>query len=92
MVLPDGARYPPGQAAYWASQPVGEIDGLASRLAAGFRDSGVWPLRWCGDEDPDSYMYGSGDLAAIDRVNVAGVLSERCDALGSYAAATDPFN
>jgi hypothetical protein len=36
-------------------------------------------------------MYGSGDLDAIDRVDIAAFLRERWEAVGGNPAATDPF-
>lgn len=76
--LPAGARQPSRMAAYWAShEPVGNIDALAPFLAARFADTGLWPLLWRFDEDPANYMYGHGDLDAIDEQNLHALLQDR---------------
>jgi hypothetical protein len=64
---------------------------VAGKLAAAFAATGVWPLLWRFDEDPDSYMYGGGDLDAIHEIDVARTLAQRWDALTQIPAVTDPF-
>jgi hypothetical protein len=95
ITLPAGARYPRRLSAYWASdETVADIDQVASRLAAAFATTGVWPLLWLADEDPDTYMGGHGDLDAIDALDAldaATLLTERWDKLDPHPAATEPF-
>jgi Domain of unknown function (DUF4253) len=91
--LPPGRRYPrPYSAAYWCSDDAApDVWALAELLADSFRDTGVWPLLWRFEEDPDVYMGGHGDLPAIDAVDVAAALRELWESAGSTPAATYPF-
>jgi Domain of unknown function (DUF4253) len=91
--LPPGRRYPRGlPVAYWVSEePVPNVEQLARSLLAVFPDTGLWPLLWRFDENPDSYMDGHGNLDAIGEVDVREVLREGWAHAGFNTAATEPF-
>jgi hypothetical protein len=91
--LPPGRRYPRGlAAAYWASdEPVPEVEPRVQRLVSAFADTGLWPLLWRFDEDPDDYVGGHGDLDAIDKVDATEVLQTGWANIGATTAATEPF-
>ena len=91
--LPTGRRYPRGlPAAYWASdEPLANARQVASTLASAFPETGVWPLLWRWDEDPDAYLGGHGDLDAIDRVDVARVMQESWSRGPWPPGSTEPF-
>jgi hypothetical protein len=91
--LPAGRRYPRGlPAAYWASdEPVANVVELASELASGFPETGLWPLLWRWYEDPDAYLGGHGDLDAVDRLGVEDVMRRSWSHWSWPAGSTDPF-
>jgi hypothetical protein len=92
--LPAGRRYPRGlPAAYWASdEPLQNSREVASALASAFAETGVWPLLWRWEEDPDAYLGGHGDLEAIGRVDVGDVLRELWSRAPWPAGSTEPFS
>jgi hypothetical protein len=92
--LPPGRRYPRGlPATYWASdEPLPNVEIVASQLAAAFSNSGLWPLLWRPDEDPDAYLGGHGDLDAIERIDVADVLQQSWSHTPWPPGSTDPFS
>jgi Domain of unknown function (DUF4253) len=76
LKLPPGNRCGCFRPAYWATYD--DVDGasaLASRLAAAFPDTGLWPVGWGWDqEDPDSYFEGHPDVDAIGTSEPSDVL------------------
>jgi Domain of unknown function (DUF4253) len=71
VTLPRGSRQPARPAAYWVSdEPVQNIEMLAPWLASVFAQTGLWPLLWRFEEDPENYMYGSGLIDEIDAVDL----------------------
>jgi hypothetical protein len=93
LQLPPGRRYPPGlPAAYWGSvEPVPNVEGIAAELASSFARTGIWPLLWRFDEEPDHYLGGHGDLDAIDRIDVGEVLQRSWSQTPWPPGSTDPF-
>lgn len=93
VTLPPGRRYPrPYSAAYWCSdEPAPNVWALAESLADSFPVTGVWPLLWRFEEDPDVYMGGHGDVGAIDAVDVAAAMRELWQSAKLMPAATYPF-
>jgi hypothetical protein len=91
--LPLGRRYPRGSpAAYWgSSEPVRNVEVVAAELASAFSKTGVWPLLWRFDEEPDAYLGGHGDLDAIDKIDVEDVLRQRWSQTPWPSGSTDPF-
>jgi len=91
--LPPGRRYPRGlPAAYWGSvEPVLDVETVAAELASAFPKTGIWPLLWRFDEEPDAYLGGHGDLEAIDRIDVEDVLRESWSKIPWPPGSTDPF-
>jgi hypothetical protein len=78
VTLPRGSRQPARPAAYWASDdPVENIEMLAPWLASIFDQTGLWPLLWRFDEDPQNYMFGHGDINIVDAIDLAELLEER---------------
>jgi hypothetical protein len=49
---------------------------LARRLAVAFPQTGVWPVLWAFEDDPDSYMTGGSDPARADGLDVHDVLQK----------------
>lgn len=77
IALPAGVRLPERPATYWATEDaIDNAADLARQLASVFPDTGVWPLLWRDEEDPDSYMPGGGDSRAVEGVDAAAVLTE----------------
>ena len=71
--LPRGSRCPH----YWAADgPSPDALALARRLAVVFPQTGLWPVIWDGQEDPDSYALSSGDPRVADRLDGADVLRQ----------------
>jgi hypothetical protein len=69
--LPKGSRCPH----YWAADgPSPDALELARRLAAAFPQTGLWPVIWDWEDDPDSYAVTQGDPRAADRLDGADVL------------------
>jgi Domain of unknown function (DUF4253) len=82
--LPKGSRHPPLAPAYWVSdERVGDATGLAAQLAEVFDRTGVWPLLWLYEEDPEAYMQQPADVALIDEVEVETLLRHRWEYLNS---------
>jgi hypothetical protein len=70
VTLPRGSRCPSLGAAYWATdEPAADATHLAARLVGAFPDTGLWPLLWAWEEDPENYLGGHGDVDAIDRAD-----------------------
>jgi hypothetical protein len=91
--LPPGRRYPLGlPAAYWGSiEPVPHVERIAAKLASSFAQTGIWPLLWRFDEEPDHYLGGHGDLDAIDRIDVGEILQRSWSQTPWPPGSTDPF-
>ena len=93
LPLPSGHRYPRGlAAAYWGSdEPLANARQISSELASAFSETGVWPLLWRWEEDPDAYLGGHGDLDAIGGVDVGEVLRESWSRAPWPPGSTEPF-
>jgi hypothetical protein len=93
LQLPSGRRYPRGlPAAYWASvEPVPNVEFIAVELASSFAETGIWPLLWRFEEDPDAYLGGHGDLDAIDRIDVEDALRQSWSHTPWPPGSTEPF-
>ncbi|HYY33727.1 MAG TPA: DUF4253 domain-containing protein, partial [Gaiellaceae bacterium] len=93
LALPAGRRYPRGlPAAYWGSdEPLANVRRVASALASAFPETGLWPLLWRWEEDPNAYLGGHGDLDAIDHVDVAAVMQEFWSRTPWPPGSTEPF-
>jgi hypothetical protein len=93
LPLPPGRRYPRGlPAAYWGSvEPVPNVEVVAAQLASSFTETGLWPLLWRFDEEPDAYLGGHGDLDAIGGIDVEDVLRQRWSDTPWPTGSTDPF-
>jgi hypothetical protein len=93
LQLPPGRRYARGlPAAYWGSvEPVPNVELIAGELASAFAKTGIWPLLWRFEEDPDAYLGGHGDLDAIYRVDVEEVLQQSWSQAPWLPGSTDPF-
>jgi hypothetical protein len=91
--LPAGRRYPRGlPGAYWASvEPVPNVERIAAELVSSFAMTGLWPLLWRFDEEPDAYLGGHGDLDAIDRIDVEDVLRQSWSQTPWPPGSTEPF-
>jgi hypothetical protein len=91
--LPPGRRYPRGlPAAFWGSiEPVPNVELVAAELASAFSKTGMWPLLWRFDEEPDAYLGGHGDLDAIGEVDVEDVLRQSWSKTPWPPGSTDPF-
>lgn len=69
--LPAGSRCP----RYWATDTgVPDALGLASRLAAAFAKTGLWPVIWDQSESPDRYSMSFGDPRLAARLDAGAVL------------------
>jgi hypothetical protein len=76
--LPPGHRQPNGAAAYWISdEPVNNVEILAPWLASRFPETGVWPLLWRTQEQPEDCVDADSDISAIDTVDLLAVLQQR---------------
>ena len=82
--LPKGRRHPLFAPAYWVSDERirGHVE-LAAEIAQAFSKTGVWPLLWLYDEDPEAYMQQPGDVEPIDAVDVEALLRRRWEYLNS---------
>jgi hypothetical protein len=97
--LPRGSRCLP--AAYWATEePVADVADvadvaavvrLASRLAAAFPQTGLWPILWADWEDADRYLGGYEALEDIDAVDVQELLRAGWALLQAYPESIAPF-
>ena len=71
LQLPRGSRC----MHHWATdEPVADAVGLASRLAAAFPETGLWPVLWDNWEDPDNFLMPMNDLRRADRADAERVL------------------
>lgn len=76
--LPKGTRRPSVAPAYWISdEAVDDAASLAGWLAGEFSGTGLSPLLWLYDEDPDVYMEQPGNPDRIDGISVEDFLQER---------------
>ena len=83
--LPRGSRCPH----YWATDaPVREAIELASRLAAAFSETGLWPILSDVSEDPDHFAVFTSDPTLADRMNARAVLRK---AWSEYLDAPERF-
>lgn len=90
--LPRGRRQPSPAAAYWASDAVvDDAVELASRFAAAFADTGLWPLLWSWPEDPAAYFHGHGDADAIAAANAEELMRAAWESWPPNPEATAPF-
>jgi hypothetical protein len=91
--LPSGERNPDYAQAYWVSdEPIEQAGQVAGKLTEVFSETGVWPLLWNSPEDLADYEPETGDLDAIDGVDVERVLRRCWDRVaGKNAAAIAPF-
>jgi hypothetical protein len=91
--LPPGRRFPRGlPAAFWGSiEPVPNVEFVAAELASAFSKTGIWPVLWRWEEEPDAYLGGHGDLDAIDGVDVEDVLRQSWSQAPWPPGSTDPF-
>ena len=66
-ISPKGVEAHPLFAPYWVSDERirGHVE-LAAEIAQAFSKTGVWPLLWFYDEDPEAYMQQPGDVELID--------------------------
>jgi hypothetical protein len=93
VTLPRGSRQPARPAAYWASdEPVANIGMLAPWLASVFAQTGLWPLLWRLEEDPENYMYGGGIVDRIDDIDLEEIRAQHAPehAGTAQAAIADP--
>ena len=75
LPLGKGSRRPSFAPAYWVSnEPVDDAAALAGRFAQAFPQTGVWPLLWLCEEDPDAYLEQPGDADLVDATPVESVL------------------
>jgi len=91
VALPAGSRC----RHVWVSDgPVDDAVELASRLAAVFERTGLWPVPWSAQEDPDPYLQGPDDAGAgIDDGDAEGILRKLWKTADhpSLRAANAPF-
>lgn len=95
--LPPGRRWAPegtpaGQLVGWCTDEV--IDGapqLAWRLAAAYRDTGLWPILWLDSQHPSIWCYLPGRTAAVDVRKAEEALSEAWSRLRGPSPATEPY-
>lgn len=74
--LPAGHPRPDGSPAYWISdQPVPNIAMVAPFLASRFSDTGLWPLLWPSDAEPDDYAHPD-NVEGIDQVDLNAAFKE----------------
>ena len=68
---------------HWATdEPVPEAIGVASKLAAAFPRTGLWPVLWDASYgDPDRSMLADGDPRAVDRLDATRILRKRLASL-----------
>jgi hypothetical protein len=93
--LPAGRRLPEdhdGVSAFWASDDNVDL-ALASRLAAAFAQTGLWPLIWTWtDEPPDNYLPGHGDVRKIARHDMEKIRAYAYAEFDPSAEETEPFD
>jgi hypothetical protein len=80
-----GVRLPAGSRClhHWATdKTVPDQIGLATKLAAAFPKTGLWPVLWdTYGEDPDSFLAANGELRDADRHDAEQVLRRSWDRL-----------
>ena len=60
---------------HWATdEPVADAVGLASKLAAAFPETGLWPVLWDSSDDPDTFLMPANDLRDAVRADAERVL------------------
>jgi Domain of unknown function (DUF4253) len=90
--LAAGSRRPARPASYWATDELArDAPHLASELVAVFGRTGLWPLLWEFSDEPEDYMYGSGDVDAIDRIDVESALRARWNELPANPSGLSPL-
>lgn len=87
--LPEDPDVPP---AFWASDENIDL-ALASRLAAAFPQTGLWPLIWTwAEEPPDNYLDGHGDVRKIARRDIDDIRTHAHRELPLSGEEIEPFD
>jgi hypothetical protein len=76
-VMVGGVSLPAGSACphHWATDlPTPDAYVHATRLAAAFPETGLWPVVWESEEDPDRMARPDGDLRDAERRGAAAIL------------------
>jgi len=88
-----GVRLPPGRSgpdsypSYWISdEPLERCGATAGEIAAAFSETGLWPLLWPWDEDPQAYLDRPVEPDEVDAVNVEAVFRRGWERLASHSA------
>jgi hypothetical protein len=85
ITLPRGSRCGGVESVYWATyEPITDPARFTTPLAAAFPSTGLWPVLWEWDEDPESYMGGHGDLDALGRLDADTVLHTMWESYAEY--------
>ena len=88
--LPRGSRC----SRHWATdKPVADAFSLARKLAAAFPHTGLWPVLWSWQEDPDRYVGSEPDrVAKLDRLDGSEILRKLWTSAPPNPGASEPFD
>jgi hypothetical protein len=85
--LPPGRRGPDFYPSYWTSdEPLEACGRTASTIALAFSETGLWPLLWPWDEDPQAYLDRPIEPDEVDAVDVEAVFRRGWERLASHPA------
>ncbi len=92
--LPAGQRAPGSDLTYWISdERLDDAVAIAGELARLFPETGLWPLLWRYDEDPEDYLPIAEDPAVIDTLDPETLLAALWrEHAPHHPSAIHPFN
>lgn len=91
IALPRGSRC---RRAWASDAPVNGAPALASRLAAAFHKTGLWPVLWYGEEAPEHYFGEAAEPAGAGDAGARAILRRKWERLTVHPAnraAVAPF-
>jgi hypothetical protein len=85
--LPAGRRAPDSLPSYWISdEPLDACGSAAAPIAQAFEETGLWPLLWPWDEEPEAYLGQTVEPERVDTVDVETVLRRGWERLAAHPA------
>ena len=83
--LPPGHRAPLGAPTYWVTdEPVAAAHEVVASLTETYADTGLWPLLWDDDAEPETYASDEDTIASVESLDVTTWLTQEWEALAPH--------